>query len=105
MPAFTVWKSSFWRYLCHVYSRKYSTLLFTELYVSGIHTIIKVDHIPLYNIMSTLGYGLLPMLSLGVINIFFNLRFGIGIAISLSIALWSSMAAANFIDVLIKDTK
>jgi hypothetical protein len=55
--------------------------------------------------MSTLGYGLLPMLSLGFLNIFCNLKGGIGILISLSIALWSSFAAANFIDVLIKDEK
>ena len=55
--------------------------------------------------MSTLGYGLLPMLTLGLINIFFNLRMGVGIVVSLSIALWSSLAAANFLDVLIKDTK
>lgn len=46
--------------------------------------------------MSTLGYGLLPMLGLGVVGIFFSLNGGIGIIVALGTAFWSSFAAGNF---------
>ena len=52
--------------------------------------------------MSTLGYSLLPMLILGLFGIFFNLKGSIGILISLSIALWASLSAANFMEVYLR---
>lgn len=55
--------------------------------------------------MSTLGYGLLPMLGLGFVGVFFSLNGGVGIVVALMTAVWSSFAAGNFMDVLIKDTK
>lgn len=55
--------------------------------------------------MSTMGYGLLPMLPLGLVGVFVSLKGGLGIAIALACAVWSSFAAGNFMDVLIKDTK
>ena len=55
--------------------------------------------------MSTLGYGLLPMLLLGFVGIFVSLKSGLGISVALSAAAWSSYSAGNFMDVLIKDNK
>jgi len=66
---------------------------------------MKTQMIPLYSIMSILGYGLLPMLGLGVIEIFVSLNGGIGIVIALLTAIWSSFSAGTFMDVLIKDAK
>jgi hypothetical protein len=36
--------------------------------------IIQSDVIPLYSVMSTLGYSLLPMLALGLLGIVFEMR-------------------------------
>lgn len=55
--------------------------------------------------MSILGYGLLPMLVLGFLGVFFSLNKGIGTVIALLIALWSSYAASNFMNVLMKESK
>lgn len=55
--------------------------------------------------MSTMGYGLLPMLGLGAVGVFINLKGGLGIVVGLAAAAWASFAAGNFMDVLIKDTK
>ena len=55
--------------------------------------------------MSTMGYGLLPMLGFGVIGIFLSLKSGLGIVVALAVSAWSSVAAGNFMDVLIRDTK
>ena len=55
--------------------------------------------------MSTMGYGLLPMLGLGLIGVFLSLKSGLGIAVALLAAGWASTAAGNFMDVLIKDNK
>jgi hypothetical protein len=52
--------------------------------------------------MSILGYGLLPMLFLGFLGVFFSLNRGIGTVITLLIASWSSYAAGNFMNVLMK---
>jgi hypothetical protein len=61
--------------------------------------------VPLYSIMSTMGYGLLPMLGLGGVGVFVSLKGAVGILVTLCIAAWSSFAAGNFIAVLIRDTK
>jgi hypothetical protein len=50
--------------------------------------------------MSTLGYGLLPMLLLGFIGIFKSLNNGFGVIIGLLIAVWSSSSAGNIVQVL-----
>ena len=55
--------------------------------------------------MSTMGYGLLPMLGLGALGIFVTIKSGVGIVVALAVSVWSSFAAGNFMDVLIKDTK
>jgi hypothetical protein len=55
--------------------------------------------------MSTMGYGLLPMLGLGFAGVFVSLKSGLGIGVGLAMAVWASFAAGNFMDVLIKDTK
>ena len=52
--------------------------------------------------MSILGYGLLPMLVLGFIGVFFALNKGIGTIIAILIASWASYAAGNFMNVLMK---
>jgi hypothetical protein len=61
--------------------------------------------VPLYSIMSTMGYGLLPMLGLGAIGVFVSLKGAVGIIVTLAIAGWSSFAAGNFMAVLIRETK
>lgn len=55
--------------------------------------------------MSTMGYGLLPMVGLGFIGIFISLKSGLGTMVALAAAFWASYAAGNFMDALIKDTK
>ena len=55
--------------------------------------------------MSTVGYGLLPMLGFGFVGIFLSVKSGVGIVVALAVSAWSSIAAGNFMDVLIKDTK
>ena len=55
--------------------------------------------------MSTMGYGLLPMVGLGFLGIFISLKSGLGIIVALAAAGWASYSAGNFMDVLIKDTK
>ena len=57
--------------------------------------IIQSDVIPLYSVMSTLGYSLLPMLALGLVGIVFDMRGSFGIFFSLLIAAWSSLSAGN----------
>jgi hypothetical protein len=53
--------------------------------------------IPLYNIMSTVGYALLPMLLLGFLGIFTSMKGTAGILLSLAVSGWSSLAASNFV--------
>lgn len=55
--------------------------------------------------MSTMGYGLLPMLGLGAVGVFISLKGALGIAVGLGAAFWASYSAGNFMDVLIKDSK
>lgn len=57
----------------------------------------QVEMIPLYNIMSTVGYALLPMLVLGFFGIFTSMKGTAGIILSLAISGWSSLAASNFV--------
>ena len=60
------------------------------------------DSVPLFSIMSTLGYCMLPMLSLGLLGVFFNLKGPLGVIVALLTATWASFAAGNFLDVLIR---
>jgi len=55
--------------------------------------------------MSTVGYGLLPMLGFGFVGIFLSLKSAVGIVVALAVSAWSSIAAGNFMGVLIRDTK
>lgn len=64
----------------------------------------QLEIIPLYSIMSTVGYSLIPMLLLGVFRIFNNMKGPAGIIMCLAISCWSSLAASNFIEALMKQT-
>lgn len=55
--------------------------------------------------MSILGYCLLPMLILGLLGVFLRLNSPIGVIVAILTAVWGSVAAGNFMDVLIRDTK
>lgn len=97
-------KNTFWRYLCSFFVRKHYYVLPDELHESSnFITKKQSDVISLYNIMSTIGYGLLPMLILGVFGIIFTLKGTIGILLSLSIAFWSSLAAGNAFEVYLRE--
>ena len=52
--------------------------------------------------MSTLGYGLLPMLVLGLFGVVFSLKSTFGILLSLGISVWSSVSASKFMECLMK---
>lgn len=65
----------------------------------------QIDVIPLYSIMSTVGYALLPMLLLGFFGIFSSLKGNIGIIISLAVSGWASLAASNIIESLMRQTE
>ena len=54
--------------------------------------------------MSTVGYSLLPMLILGLVGVFLSLKTTSGILLSFGIALWSSVAASNIMESLMKQT-
>lgn len=64
----------------------------------------QVEIIPLYSMMSTVGYALLPMLLLGFLNIFTSMKGTAGILLSLGVAGWSSLAASNFVEAMMKQT-
>ena len=64
----------------------------------------QFEIIPLYSIMSTLGYALIPMLLLCFFNIFTSLKGAAGIIFTLAISAWSSLSASNFIEALMKQT-
>lgn len=93
------------RYLRDVYLGKFAHLLPHQLHLTGTLWTMQKEIVPLYSIMSSMGYGLLPMLPLGAVGILFSLRGGVGIVVGLACAAWSSFSAGNFMDVLIKDTK
>lgn len=52
--------------------------------------------------MSILGYGLMPMLILGAVNIFITLKGALGVIIGLGCTGWSSAAATIFIEEIMK---
>lgn len=58
--------------------------------------------VPVYDVMSILGYALLPMLVLGAINIFLNLKGALGLIIGIGCSLWSCLAATAFFEVEMK---
>ena len=64
----------------------------------------QVDIIPLYSIMSTVGYALLPMLLLGFCGIFVSLKGTIGILLSLGVSGWASLSASNLIEAFMRQT-
>jgi hypothetical protein len=57
----------------------------------------QVEIISLYNIMSTMGYSMIPMLIVGLLGIFISMKGPIGIGLSLGVSGWSSFAASTFI--------
>lgn len=54
--------------------------------------------------MSTMGYAMIPMLLLGFFSIFTLMKGPIGITLSLAVSGWSSLAASNFIEALMRQT-
>jgi hypothetical protein len=52
--------------------------------------------------MSSVGYALSPMLIVGFVGIFVNLQGGIGIFLSLSVAMWSSISGGKIMIALLK---
>lgn len=65
----------------------------------------QIETISLYNIMSTMGYSMIPMLILGFMGIFITMKGPLGIILSLVVAGWSSYAASNFIEGIMKQTE
>jgi hypothetical protein len=64
----------------------------------------QIEIISLYNIMGTMGYSLIPMLILGVMSIFVQMKSPLGMILGLLVSGWSSIAASNFIEVLMRHT-
>jgi len=60
--------------------------------------LFKNQTISLYNIMSTLGYCLLPMLIVGAFGILFSLKNAFGIILSMGLSVWSAYCASSFIE-------
>ncbi len=54
--------------------------------------------------MSSLGYGLLPMIILGMFEILFSLKSSYGIFLCLAMAIWASISASKFFEGLMKIT-
>jgi hypothetical protein len=54
--------------------------------------------------MGTMGYSMIPMLLLGVMGIFVQMKGSLGLMLSLMVSLWSSVAASNFIEGLMRHT-
>jgi uncharacterized protein YaaW (UPF0174 family) len=52
--------------------------------------------VPVYNVMSILGYGLMPMLALGALNIFVSLKGPLGLIVGIACTAWSSYASTMF---------
>jgi hypothetical protein len=65
----------------------------------------QVEIISLYSVMSTMGYSMLPMLILGSFGIFMPMKGTLGITLSFLVSGWSSFAASNFIEGLMKQTE
>ena len=64
----------------------------------------QAEIIPLYTIMSTVGYSLLPMLILGLCGVFISLKGTTGILLSLAVSGWASLAASNVINYMMRQT-
>lgn len=58
--------------------------------------------IPVYDVMSILGYGLLPMLVLGLVNIFIHLKGPLGLVLGVVCTAWSAYASTMFFEVVMK---
>jgi protein YIPF5/7 len=57
--------------------------------------------ITLYNVMSFLGYSLLPMLILAAFGIVISLKGSFGVFASLFLAAWSSYTAGNIVSLVL----
>ncbi|KAF8820094.1 putative protein yipf5, partial [Cardiosporidium cionae] len=58
----------------------------------------QTESIDLYRTMSILGYGLLPIVGLAIISIFFSLRSIIGAILSILCILWCTATASRFFE-------
>lgn len=78
-------------------------LYFLLNFMSEVQTVLsKRVTIPVYDVMSILGYGLLPMLALGLINIFIHLKGPLGLILGVLCTAWSSYASSMFFEVVMK---
>lgn len=75
----------------------YALFIIGNLLIFVFFNLMSKNIIPLYNIMSTLGYCLLPMLIVGFIGIVIKLQNTFGIILSLSLSLWCGYSATNYI--------
>jgi hypothetical protein len=58
--------------------------------------------VPVYDVMSILGYGLMPMLVLGAFNIFLKLKGPLGLVLGIGCTAWSSYASTMYFEVVMK---
>lgn len=54
--------------------------------------------------MSSLGYGLLPMIVLGMVGILSSLKNTYGVFLCLGMSVWASVSASKFFEGLMKIT-
>lgn len=58
----------------------------------------------MYSIMSTMGYGLFPMLLLGIFGHLLSLKSEKGIILTIVLSVWSSLSGSRFMEGLMKIT-
>ena len=59
------------------------------------------EHISLYSIMSILGYGMTPLLLLGLVGMFASLKGQLGLAYGMGVSVWCGLSAANYLELMI----
>ncbi len=57
----------------------------------------QTEIIPLYTVMSVIGYCLAPMLILSFLAILISLKNELGIILSLGLSVWSAYSATNYV--------
>jgi hypothetical protein len=57
--------------------------------------------VPLYNVMSFLGYSLLPMLFLALVGIFVNLNGVTGVVCGCLLSGWSAFSGSGLLSVML----
>lgn len=81
--------------------RKHHHVHLLQLHGKGNHLLTQETSITLYNVMSLLGYSLLPMLILAALGIVISLTGSFGVLSSLFLAAWSSLTAGNMVSLIL----